>query len=341
MRDKKKLNRQLAILFSLSGLASLVFVLKDYGISHLSEEMGRSGGAVFILAFTFIPTLVCYALSWLLATDHHLMKGEFSLCKKTILFTKYSLMSIAWNNLTPFLKIGGEPLKYMLLSQHMAPKIAMASTVNYNLIHLLATAISFLLATLVLTLRFHLESTYLFMAIGLFVVLMFLFFVVHHVLHTSFMRLLKEYHFYFFRRLFLYFKIGLRGLVLIYKKNPKRFMSSVFLDVGARFVEGLTFYYAFALIHHPISFLSATLLDVGRTLIDTLFFFIPYQIGAREEGVHFFMKNVLFIDAQGFLSAVLLYRFVEIIWMAVGYALWLSSRRSVKVFTVKSATLVS
>jgi hypothetical protein len=98
-------------------------------------------------------------------------------------------------------------------------------------------------------------------------------------------------------------------------------------DVVARFTEGLTFYYSFKLIKHPINIISASLLDVGRTFIDTVFFFVPFQVGAREEGVNIFMNKILLISSSGFLTAVFLYRFVEIIWVFFGYIIWINEKR--------------
>jgi hypothetical protein len=107
-------------------------------------------------------------------------------------------------------------------------------------------------------------------------------------------------------------------------------IASIFFDTLARFIEGLTFYLAFHYISHHIPFLVATMLDVGRTFIDTFFFFIPYQIGAREEGVRFFMENVFNISSAGFVTVVLLYRVVEIFWIIIGYLIWVFLRPTKK-----------
>ena len=87
-------------------------------------------------------------------------------------------------------------------------------------------------------------------------------------------------------------KKAIRRLHFHYKRAPWHFILSIFFDTAARFIEGLTFYLAFLFIQHEIPFVTAMMLDVGRTFIDTFFFFIPYQIGAREEGVRFFMENI-------------------------------------------------
>ena len=106
------MQNKLKILFSVVGLISFITIINNYGIDIIWAEIQRSGFLLFLLALTFIPTLVCYSVSWLLVTDHHRMTGHLSAIRKVGLFTRFTAASIAWNNLTPFLKVGGEPLKY-------------------------------------------------------------------------------------------------------------------------------------------------------------------------------------------------------------------------------------
>ena len=124
-------------------------------------------------------------------------------------------------------------------------------------------------------------------------------------------------------------KFTSRVIIYFYKKNKVSFYFSLFLDVLARFVEGLTFYFGFLIAKHHVSFLNSSLIEIGRTFVDTIFFFIPYQIGTREKGVEIFMEKILVIDSKGFLSVVVMYRLVEIIWIFIGYILWVSSKSSV------------
>ncbi|MFA6237735.1 MAG: lysylphosphatidylglycerol synthase domain-containing protein [Bacteriovorax sp.] len=337
MTDKKNLHRWFKIFFVMVGLFGLVQIIKNYGIDHIIEEAGRSGPALLLLSLTFIPTLLCYATAWLLATNHDKMNNQISFVRKIFIFSRYTAMSISWNNLTPFLKIGGEPIKYMMLKRHMPKADALASTINYNIIHLLATAVSFIICSIVLIVFYPMNSVFIY-ATGLlaffFVCILILGF---KAMKSTFVTNSKRHHVRAIRLFMVNLQIGMRRLIFFYNKNSKAFVLSLTIDLVARLVEGITFYFGFKMINHPISLLSASLLDVGRTFIDTLFFFIPYQMGSREEGVHFFMEKIMLIDSQGFLTVVLFYRFVEIFWIAVGYTLWVSSRSSVNEPRVKSA----
>lgn len=331
MKPEKKIRRNLfRLIFTAIGLASLVHIIRSYGPSLIIEEAKRSGPVLVFLILTFIPTLVCYAISWMLATDHQKMDKDLTLLKKTIIFSKYTLMSISWNNLTPFLKVGGEPLKFMMLERHLPRSEALASTINYNIIHLVATAFSFIVCAFLLVFFYDLTAVVLYCALAFGGLCFFLIYGSYKFLHSSFLHSFKHFRFRIIKMIVINMKIGLRRIHYFYKKKPEAFIFSLLADLVARFIEGLTFYFGFSLIKHPISFLSASIIDVGRTFIDTIFFFIPYQIGSREEGVHFLMEKVMLIDSKGFLTVVLFYRFVEIFWIGAGYFLWVSSKSSSK-----------
>jgi hypothetical protein len=319
------MKNQYKIIFSLVGIFSLVKIIQGYGVGTVWDEFHSSGFFLILLVLTFIPTLICYAIAWLLATDHQQMDKKFSLTRKISLFVKFTAVSIAWNNLTPFIKVGGEPLKYFMLSKYISNKKAIQSTVNYNIIHLVATMLSFIVAALVLTLFYHVPEKIIYYSWGLIASCLVLVYLFYKMIMSNLNSFVRRK---IFRISFINSKIAMRRLIYFYKSNPSRFLLSIFFDTVARFVEGLTFYFGFMIIKHPVSILTASFLDVARTFVDTLFFFIPYQIGSREQGVKFFMDKILFIDASGFLTAVLFYRFVEIAWMFIGYGLWINLSKS-------------
>ena len=69
-----------------------------------------------------------------------------------------TMISIAWNNLTPFFKVGGEPVKYFMLSKHIPKRFALASTINYNIIHVLATFAAFIISAFLIPFFFNVTS---------------------------------------------------------------------------------------------------------------------------------------------------------------------------------------
>jgi hypothetical protein len=330
MKNKKINSIIFRILFTLIGLFSLLKIIKKYGFNNLVDEVNQTGVLLVLLALTFIPTLICYAVSWMLASDHPRMFKEFSILGKIAIFTKITIVSIAWNNLTPFFKVGGEPLKYLMLSKYLSKSDALTSTVNYNIIHLFATGVSFVVTSIILVLFYQMPNEVRYYLLGFAFVFSISLYLLIWILRAKFVYIAFTFRYRIVRVVIVNIKVAFRRLLKFYKKSPGVFFSSLFFDVMARFIEGLTFYFGFYLIKHQISFLSSSLLDVGRTFVDNIFFFVPYQIGTREEGVRFFMEKVLIVDSQGFLTAVFLYRFVEITWIFIGYIIWVSTKSSSK-----------
>ena len=324
------MQNRLKILFTLIGIVSLFKIIQSYGFSIVQDEIHRSGYLLLLLALTFIPTLFCYALSWLLATNHKRMSGQMNYLKKIILFIKFTSISIAWNNLTPFLKVGGEPLKYMMLTRYLTKQDAIKSTINYNIIHLLSTVLSFIIGAIILCSLYQLPAVMKYACYGFILIFLCIIYIISKAMQARFNFFVKYYRWQKLRTTVVNSKVIMRRLTRFYKKHPKIFFLSIFFDTIARFIEGLTFFFGFMIIKHPISLLSASILDVARTLVDTIFFFIPYQVGSREQGVHYFMEKVLVIDTHGFLTAVLFYRFVEIVWIIIGYLFWVSMSKSSK-----------
>lgn len=328
------MNKKIKIAFSLIGLLSFIRIIESYGLGVIQEEIQRSGFLLVLIILTFIPTLLCYSVSWLLVTEHHLISGNFSTLKKIVLFTKFTTISIAWNNLTPFLKVGGEPLKYLMLKDHLTRKEAITSTINYNIIHLLSTVLSFIIGAFFLMAFYPISSKGFLFSMVLILFFCFAFFMSATLVKQKIKKSNSGFGHHYIRLAYINLFVIKKRLMNFYVKYPRAFLLSLFFDTSARFIEGLTFYFGFQLIKKPITLFSAAFLDIGRTLADTIFFFIPYQVGTREQSVHFFMEKVLLINSSGFLTVVLYYRFVEIVWIVIGYLIWFMSNKDSSVETV-------
>ncbi len=320
-----KKDQLLKLFFTLLGVLGLFIIIKDYGIDQIYQDLKHTGPNIIWIILSFIPVVYCYGLSWQLVSNYK--KFNQSFIKNSIYFTLYAIISIAWNNLTPFLKIGGEPVKYMLLKRHLSHHDALSSTVNYNLIHILSTLLSLIIFAFLVPLLFSSNSNFIFLIIGATISFILITTIILAINLTKMRKKAPRFLVGFLEkrktRIILFIiKRSIRRLHFYYKKDPLKVILSIFFDTIARFIEGLTFYLSFAFIAHKIPFLVAMMLDVGRTFIDTFFFFIPYQIGAREEGIRFFMENIFHVSSTGFVTVVLLYRMVEIFWILIGYSAW-------------------
>ena len=315
------------IFFILGGI-SLFYILRSYGLNHILTDFKKINFWIFPLLFTFLPTLFCYSLAWQLVTDQQLKWSRF------FYFTKMTIVSIAWNNLTPFLKIAGEPLKVFMLMRGVSQKQAIKSVLIYNFVHILGTFLSIILSLFLIPLIFNVPDflrTSLLIGGGIGIIL-FLILILFSAKSQTFLKSLSNRKF-FFRRPIFWLNWFVRVLSRFYRKDQQRFMVVIFLETIARFIEGLTFYLAFYLLENPIHLITAAFLEVGRALIDNIFFFIPYQVGSREAGIYFLMKEIFQLDPQGYLTSSFIYRLVEIVWMIIGYFLWLhfQDRKKLKI----------
>ncbi|MBF0299159.1 MAG: hypothetical protein HQK51_10595 [Oligoflexia bacterium] len=326
-----------SFVFSILGLLGLTYIINDYGVSKLHQDILLIGFFnLVLLSFTFIPTLICYSLSWELVTEGFsltLFKGKFCRMKRTLFFIKSMTISIAWNNLTPFFKVAGEPVKAVLLSSYIPVRLSIKSTILYNIIHIIGTILSFVILSILIPVVFNIPSLYkvIFLSASIICILSllpFFFFPLETTRKWGNAVIKKFPSSKKIKKIILKILFSISQLTYFYKKNALRIFLAIFLEVIARFIEGITFYFTFKLLGNHISIFTAAILDVGRTLIDTIFFFIPYQIGGRESGVKFLMQNILLIDSKGYLFAVLAYRLVEIFWVIVGYIFWVA--RSLK-----------
>lgn len=313
-------------LFTVFGCVSLALLLRNYGFSTLVQNLTLVGWHVFPLALTFIPTLLCYSLAWLLVTDCSNAKSKVPL---PVRFFFMMVTSIAWNNLSPFIKVLGEPIKAAMLSKHIERKSAIKSVVIYNIVHLIGTVGAFLLAAILIPFLFpvnHDVRLICFILVGVCLFLVVLLLTLPQFAHA----LLKKKSFQKLRAVSLSLRWSFHKIHVFYRRRHLALILAILLEIAARFLEGLTFYYAFILLGEPISALSAAFLDVGRALADNVFFFIPYQVGSREIGVRFLLEKVLAVPVRGAVTVALLYRMVEIFWMILGYILWTREGSSAK-----------
>jgi hypothetical protein len=323
MADSRKLVFR-KFVFSLLGLAGLVYVIRDYGVFRLQEDINLLGWWSVAIVLTFFPTLVGYSTAWLLCTE---FGGRTESCFfRLARFTGMSAASIAWNNLTPFLKIGGEPAKVFMLESLTGRREAVRSVVIYNIVHVLGTLLALIIAAFVIPPVFGTQgrigaACYFIGVLGL------LIFILMMLLPRIAGGWFKRSSLRKWRKPIVMARWTLHRCARFARRRRLRFVVALSVEVAARFVEGFTFWLAFRLLGQPISIVAAAFLDVGRLLFDTVFFFIPYQVGSREGGVLFLLRDVMGIGTAGYLAAAFMYRFVEIAWIGLGWLYWVAIKR--------------
>lgn len=312
--------------FSLLGLASLGSILYTFGFGKLYADILSLGWWSGPLALSFLPVVACYAFAWLLTLPELSLRHFPS-------FFRFTLASIAWNNLSPFVKVLGEPVRVLQLEQLVSRKTAIKSAVLYNIVHSLGTLIAFLLGASIILFHFPVSAEIRIGFVSLIFVLTVLIFLAYFLPRLRIGRRRKPTRKSLLWKIGFWIRWGMAKIHVFTKVHPWRFWAAVGVETVARFVEGLTFYVAFRALGDTIPPFYCALLDIGRALMDNIFFFIPYQVGSREAGLLLLCKNVLRMGVDSAVSVAVLYRLVEILWTAVGYFLSMKATKPAKVST--------
>lgn len=310
-------------LFGILGLCSLFYILHGYGFASLGHDLEHLGWWSVPLALSFLPTITCYATAWLLVTPELGVRHLPAL-------VRYSSISVAWNNLSPFVKAFGEPVRAQMLGKWISPRAAARSVVVYNLVHVIGTLGSFFLGSLLLLVFFPVTGV---IRMGLFAFLL----VAPALIAAlfSFPYISKK----LLGRTVKRTRLALAGFWVRWsfskmrtfsRHYPARFWAAAGMEILARFVEGCTFYVSFQALGKPVPAFTCSLLDIGRALMDNIFFFVPYQVGSREGGIVLLAQHAVGVAAGAAISGAVFYRLVEIFWMGTGYTFWILEVRSRK-----------
>ncbi|MBI5837037.1 MAG: flippase-like domain-containing protein [Candidatus Eisenbacteria bacterium] len=125
--------KRLEWLFLALGAGLFLLLLRQFGLVSLLNSLAGQG-PLFLLVL--IPTAVSYLLfcfAWWLALD--------PAARRELKFRYLFLVSIAGfslNYMTPFIALGGEPLKMMLISRRLGKHRAVSSVIAYNALHVLS-----------------------------------------------------------------------------------------------------------------------------------------------------------------------------------------------------------
>ncbi len=99
-----------------------------------------------------------------------------------------------------------------------------------------------------------------------------------------------------------------------------RLLPVLFTYIVAWFMLALESYIILQLLGMQISFFQVLAIDASLTILRSLFFFIPSGLGVQDLGYLAFFQALGLADAQiGGAAFVLLRRFKEVLWYAVGY----------------------
>lgn len=211
----------------------------------------------------------------------------------------------ALNNVTPFLDIGGEPLKARLLAHRfqLSSQQAVASTVVAKTSVLISQAAFLLMGAALSFVILPLPADTRVGILALLLAVCFIF--------IGFLYLQRKGAFH---------KMN-PEISRFYSVEGERFWSAVSLNWMGWLFGGVETTIFCWLAGMNISFLEGLMLEGLLQLVRTGSFFIPMNLGAQEWGLAFFTALMGFEPAAG-VGISLLKRSRQILWTATGFAVW-------------------
>lgn len=129
-----------ALCFILGGIL-FVALLRRFGIHPLMEALAGQGSRFLLILLPTAGSYLLFCLAWWLTLD--------PLERRDLTFPRLFLISMAGfslNYITPFIALGGEPLKMAMLSRRVGRLRAISSVLAYNALHVLSHLFVFVTA---------------------------------------------------------------------------------------------------------------------------------------------------------------------------------------------------
>jgi Lysylphosphatidylglycerol synthase TM region len=314
----------LNLLFGLMGCVGLYALLKSYGLAKIATDISELGWGFGLIALSYLPMFVFGAAAWWVLTDfgfrrHRPWHDIWN-------YMAINLVANSWNNIAPFVKALGEPLRAVLVAREIPMKRAVRSVMMFNLAQALGTISSFSLGAMVAPLIYPLRGRALQFSLGVAALALLLNLLIAFFLFRPAKRGRRKKNAK--SRQALYWLRWAGHQIRKYARHkPGRLAAGAGLTIVARFSEGVMFYAIFAVMGHPLSILDSVMLSIGRGVADHLFFFVPYQVGTREASMVFVLSQLLQKPGENAVSAMLIFRLGELTWISFGFVLWLLYRR--------------
>jgi len=317
------MNKYLKTVFFVIGLGVFAWLISDFGISNIIENVKKSG-------WWFVPVVgvwgvVYYLNAW---AWYYVIDAKK---KKVSISNIYgiTLSGFAINYITPFVNLGGEPYRVIALKDKIGLHSAVSAVILYTMLHFLSHFIfwitAIILAGALLPLAAGVKITLLTAFVILSVLIWFIFSRHKKGIFSSLINFLsklpflKSLHKKLIKKEESLLKID-NEIKQLFNERKNHFYLALFFEYAARIVASLEFLFILKAIGVDISFMEAFYISAGSSLIINIFFFMPFELGTREGGLY------LVLDSLGLTAGVGIYiglinRVREFFWILVGLIL--------------------
>ena len=317
------MSRTTRLVFFLIGATIVTLMIWKTGPATLWEGLRSSGWVIAALLPLWATVYLLNAIAWRMLTSEG---GSAIPLGRALLMT---VVAFAINYSTPLLSFGGEPLKVIAATPALGQRRAVGSIVAFRLLHALAHVVCFLVALIpaaILLPKTPLMFS-LIIATGavLLLITMFLFSRHREGLAMHALELL--------RRLPLLKRLAVRlepraealheidrHVTAIYKSAPWRFYGAFGVEIVARLLSLAEYWvilYGLGLGTDPW---RAFVVASFSSLVINALIFVPFELGTKEGAVFLIFEWLGASSGLG-LTAALLSRVRELVWIAIGWAL--------------------
>jgi uncharacterized protein (TIRG00374 family) len=316
--------KHLKLLFLMLGLGLLYLVLRDTEISLVWQRIGDVGfqGFAFVLVLHFV-TFLTDVLAWQLTFQTLPLQTRW-------LYRLYlvRMAGEAFNNVTPFASLGGEPVKALLLKSHYGIDYhdSGASLVLTRTINLIGLAVFLMIGFAFLLPSERFGASFKAVAGTGLVALcvgITLFFLIQRFQITSLAgrwlggtrlagRIESAY--------LLIREIDDRFL-RFYTQHRAQFTASLAVGFINWMLGVVEIYFVMGFLGHPVSLMDAWIIEAMAQLVRAGTFFIPANIGAQE-GIFVVICSAITGNPAMGLAVAMIRRAREIVWIVGGLGLW-------------------
>ncbi len=280
-----------------AGAVLLWYVVQSFGISQISGTIHRMG-LVSVAVFFFYPVMTIWDVtSWRL-----LFCPQYSSFVSFPELFWIRLAGEAVNNVTPFVDIGGEPVKAGLLAKRFKLPMdeAAASTVIAKTSILISQAVFMFMGAVLCFALLDISAVFRFQLAAALFVVCFIF--------AGFLFIQQKGAFQSINPRIKYF----------YSNHGDLFWSGVAFNWMGWIFGGLETYFFCQLAGANISILEGVMLEALLQLVRTGSFFVPMNLGVQEGAMALFVGLMGFEPAMG-VSISLMKRFRQLLWTVVGF----------------------
>ncbi len=313
--------------FFVIGFLALVLMVWKIGFDTIVDNIVKTGWWFAVIIGMWLPIYIINTIAFnTIVRDDDPNNHTLSFLK---LF-KINISGFALKAATPLGFLGGDPYKIVELKNAFGVEKATSSVVLYSMTHISAHFLFWAFSIVIAALFIPMPLKYSVLLLLIFLVFLLVLFMLWKGYRKGLTKkvfdflskvpLIKKWCIPFCERNLERFIQIDSQISCLYNKRKKAFLTSMGLEIFARFCNCLEVYVILKSVHVDISIFQSIVIYAFMTLFTNILFFSPMQIGTREGGFLLAFKALSLSGGLG-IYVSLVTRVREMIWIGIGVLL--------------------